>query len=109
MMLVSQQAGGSLAAVHYTSPRLRREAKQDTLEIIQGYQSLMNRLFLSRRQDALTALKEKEILEKQAEEAKEATKIAEERIKAQQIQLEAQSLLLQELQAKMDNLQARRG
>ena len=60
MMLVCQQASGSSAAVHYTSPRLRKEAKQDTVEIIQNYQSLMNRLLLSRRQDALIAIKEKE-------------------------------------------------
>jgi hypothetical protein len=105
MMLVCQQASGSSAAVHYTSPRLRKEAKQDTVEIIQHYQSLMNRLLLSRRQDALVAIKEKEIAQKEVEQAQEKTRQAEERLKAQETQLEAQTILLQKLQAQMEELQ----
>jgi hypothetical protein len=88
------------------TPRLRREAKQDTLEIIQNYQSLMNKLLLARRRDALIAIKEKEIAEKEVEKVQEMTRLAKERIRTQQTQLEAQSIFLQELQAKMEGLQA---
>lgn len=103
---MSQQAVGSSATVHYSSPRLRREAKEDTLDIIQQYQTLMNNLVLAKRQEALVLAKQLHDAQDQVAKAKTQAKEADAHIQAQQAQLDAQALLVKELEAKIQALSA---
>ncbi|KAF9439869.1 hypothetical protein P691DRAFT_768681 [Macrolepiota fuliginosa MF-IS2] len=77
IIFMLQQAVGSSATVHYTSPRLCREAKEDTLEIIQQYQTLMNNLVLAKRQEALALAKQLYEAQDEANEARTHAQAAE--------------------------------
>ena len=104
IILMSQQAVGSSATVHYTSPRLRQEAKEETLEIIKEYQALMNNLVLAKREEALALAKQLHEAENRANTAKNQAEQAQQQIQAQQSQLDAQDLIVKDLQAKLDAL-----
>ncbi|KAF9441122.1 hypothetical protein P691DRAFT_682291, partial [Macrolepiota fuliginosa MF-IS2] len=73
----------------HTSPRLHQEVKEDTLEIIQQYQTLMNNLVLAKRQEALALAKQLHEAQDEANEARTQAQAAEAQVQAQQAQLDA--------------------
>lgn len=49
----AQHSNGTSAATHYTSTRLRREARKETVDILNSFQSLTSCLLASKREEAL--------------------------------------------------------
>lgn len=52
-MLAAQHSSSGSAATHFTSANLRREAMDDTLEIINKFRLVTSSLLQAKRQDAL--------------------------------------------------------
>ncbi|KDR73876.1 hypothetical protein GALMADRAFT_71426, partial [Galerina marginata CBS 339.88] len=70
----AQHCSGVGATVHYTSPRLLRDAREPMNEIANDFHELMTTLLQSRRTDALTlsrklkkAEEDKEVMDKKVE------------------------------------------
>ena len=101
---MSQQAIGSSATIHYTSPRLRKEAKGETVEIIKTYQGLMNNLVLAKREEAKSLAKKLQSAKEETNKAQMEARLAEQQVQSQQSQLVAQALLVKELEAKLEAL-----
>ena len=53
LFVAAQHPNASGQFIHYTSPRLRREAKDNTKEIVQQFHTTVNSLMNARRKDAL--------------------------------------------------------
>jgi hypothetical protein len=86
-MLAAQHSSSGTAATHFTSPNLRRDAMDDTLGIINKFQSITSSLLQAKRQDAL------EIARKLAE-ADERVRTLQEQVESQQAALAAANSLL---------------
>lgn len=69
-MLAVQRSSGDSAALHYTSPRLRRDAKKDTVDLLNNFQNLTSKLLAAKREEALKLITE-------LQNAKDAAKTAE--------------------------------
>lgn len=53
VLLLAQQATGSSATVHFASERLRREAFNDSANLVNHFQTLMTQLVLAKRSTTL--------------------------------------------------------
>ncbi|KAF7761295.1 hypothetical protein Agabi119p4_10704 [Agaricus bisporus var. burnettii] len=68
VLLLAQQATGSSAVVHFTSERLRREAFNETSELIDLFQSLITSCVLAKRATTLALARNLEAAEKAQKE-----------------------------------------
>lgn len=110
-MVLAQQAIGSSAAVHFTSPRLRREATEEAGDLINDFQSLMTSLVLAKRSEALALAKQLQDAQNRVKEsemkedkAQQATKVAEEKLAQKDAELVASNAYTQQLEAQLQAL-----
>jgi len=71
-MIAAQQPSSSSATTHYTSSRLRRDAPDDTLSLINNFQVLTSNLLTAKREEALQLAKKLAEAERQAEASRVA-------------------------------------
>ncbi|KZP25726.1 hypothetical protein FIBSPDRAFT_733519 [Athelia psychrophila] len=53
MFVAAQHPNANGQLIHYTSPRLRRDAREDTVAFVQQFSVIINGLVHARRKDAL--------------------------------------------------------
>jgi len=56
---------------HYSSPRLRREGKEETIEFIEKFRQMVNTMVVARRGDTKGLAKDLDKAKKEVEKAKE--------------------------------------
>ncbi|KAG6809040.1 hypothetical protein H0H92_001826, partial [Tricholoma furcatifolium] len=71
-LLFLAQLPSSKALTHYSSSRLRREAKSDTLRVINQYQTLIRTLLAAKRDEAVTIQKRFEDSQRDLENVRQA-------------------------------------
>ncbi|KAG6806679.1 hypothetical protein H0H92_010429 [Tricholoma furcatifolium] len=76
-LLFLAQLPSSKALTHYSSSRLRREAKTDTLRLINQYQTLIRTLLAAKRDEAVTIQKHYEQAQRDLESAQQAKAVME--------------------------------
>ncbi|KAF8697716.1 hypothetical protein AX14_001274 [Amanita brunnescens Koide BX004] len=87
LVLAAQHSSSGTAATHYTSPNLRRDAMEDTLGIINKFQSVTSSLLQAKRQDALE-------IARQLAEADKRVRSLQEQVATQEAALAAANSLL---------------
>jgi hypothetical protein len=88
MFVAAQHPNATSPFVHYTSPRLRRDAKGDAQRLVNEFQVLMNGLIHARRRDALELAKTLEKANIQKEEAEAKLRAVQEAMHRQKAELE---------------------
>lgn len=105
MVLLAQQATGSSAAIHYTSPRLRREAKEDTITLVNQFQSMMTNIILAKREEAFVIAKQLQDAQEMATGAQQQVAEAQEKIHSQEAEIAEIAALVRGLEARLQLLQ----
>ncbi|EKM78195.1 hypothetical protein AGABI1DRAFT_129324 [Agaricus bisporus var. burnettii JB137-S8] len=115
ILVLAQQAKGSSAAVHFVSPRLRREAPDDTIALVNQFQTLMTNLSLAKRAEALELTKQLQTAQAALTNAQEQTKVAEDTrknaellLKQKDIELGASQAMAQRLLEELSSMQSNR-
>ncbi|KAG6810512.1 hypothetical protein H0H92_011539 [Tricholoma furcatifolium] len=93
-LLLLAQVPTSKALTHYSSSRLRREVKSDTLRIINQYQTMIRTLLAAKRDEAIS-------IQKRYEEVQRDLQIAEQAKLAMQAQLDARESELARKEAEL--------
>ena len=86
-MLAAQHSSSGSAATHFTSANLRRDAMDDTLEIINKFRLVTSSLLQAKRQDALE-------IAKQLAESNERVRNLQEQVASQEAALATANSLL---------------
>ncbi|KAF8062386.1 hypothetical protein FPV67DRAFT_1449182 [Lyophyllum atratum] len=102
MVLAVQQPTGASTATHYTSPRLRRDAKADTAKILNQFQVLTSGLLAAKRNEALEIAKELQIAIAEKESLQEETQKV---MADKDAEIIAHASVIADLQAKIKQLE----
>ncbi|EGO00917.1 hypothetical protein SERLA73DRAFT_71884 [Serpula lacrymans var. lacrymans S7.3] len=94
LLLAAQHPQANVHFIHYTSPRLHREAKADTNQIVNSFADTINNLQNARRTDAIE-------LSQKLSEANQSKERAEAELARQQVDLAEKDALISEYRSRL--------
>ncbi|KAG6810083.1 hypothetical protein H0H92_013379 [Tricholoma furcatifolium] len=86
-LLVLAQSPSSKALTYYASPRLRREAKTETVQLIAQFQDILRTLLAAKRGEALLMQKQFEQKEWELQQANEANAASQAQLREKEMEL----------------------
>jgi hypothetical protein len=104
VLILAQQATGSSASINFASERLRREAYDQSADLVNEFQSLMTRLVIAKHSTTLALAQNLQASEKARAEAEDQLVRKENAVAAAEAELVASRRANQELLSELETL-----